>query len=97
MELVSTMMWIATVLNLIAFGLNIYSFMRYNKMTQEIIKDQTYPEYYKDVWIHYYLPGETVELVEKAWLSVNDNGEYIWTRSDTEQIIPDEWITKWEY
>ena len=97
MEIVSTMMWIATVLNLIAFGLNIYSFMRYNKLTQEIIKDQTYPEYYKDVWIYYCLPGETVELVEKAWLSVNDNGEYIWTRSDTEQIIPNEWVTKWEY
>lgn len=49
MGLVSTMMWIATALNLIAFGLNVYSFMRYNKLTQEIIKDQTYPEYYKDV------------------------------------------------
>ena len=91
MELVSTMMWITTAFNLIAFGLNIYSFMRYSKLTQKIIKDQTYPEYYKDVWIHYRLPGEIFERVEKAWLAVNDNGEYFWIKSNDEQIIPDKW------
>ena len=96
MELVLTMMWITAALNLIAFGLNIYSFMRYSKLTQEIIKGRTYPEYYKDVWIYYRLPGETFERVEKAWLAVNDNGKYIWTKSNDEQIIPDEWVTKWE-
>lgn len=90
-------MWITTVLNLIAFGLNVYSCTRYNKAIQEISKDQFYPEYYKDVLIYYQLPGESEEHVEKAWLAVNDNGEYIWTRSDTEQIILDEWVTKWEY
>ena len=88
---------IATILNLISVCLNIYSYRHYTKLTNEIINDIAYPEYYKDVWIHYCLPGETTEVVEKAWLSVNDNGEYIWTRSDDEQIIPNEWVTRWEY
>ena len=91
-----TVIWITTTLNLIAFGLNVYSFMRDNKLTQGIVKDQTYPEYYKDVWIYYCLPGETFERVEKAWLAVNDNGEYVWTKSNGEQIIPDKWVTRWE-
>lgn len=56
-----------------------------------------YPPYYKDVWIFYCLPGEKSEHIKLAWLSVNDNGEYIWTRSNDEQIIPDEWVTCWKY
>lgn len=92
-----TIIWITAALNLIAFGLNVYSCTRYNKAIQEISKDQFYPEYYKDVLIYYQLPDESEEHIKKAWLAVNDDGEYIWTRSDTEQIIPDEWITKWEY
>lgn len=88
---------IIIIINLISIGLNLYGFRRYNKLVNEIIKDQTYPTYYKDVLIHYCLPGETLEHVKKAWLSVNDDLEYIWTRSDNEQIIPDEWVVKWEY
>lgn len=87
----------ATVLNLISLGLNIYSYARYKKLVSELIKDQSYPEYYKDVLIHYCLPGESEEHVEKAWLAVNDNGEYIWTRSDNEQIISDECVICWTY
>ena len=94
MELI--VIWITTALNLIAFGLNIYSFTRYNKLTQEIVKDQIYPEYYKDVWIYYCLPGKT-ECIDRAWLAVNNNGEYIWTISDNDQIILDKFVTKWEY
>lgn len=56
-----------------------------------------YPPYYKDVWIYYCLPGEKSERIKLAWLSINDNEEYIWTRSDNEQIIPDAWVIKWEY
>lgn len=90
-------LFIATALNLISIGLNIYSYSRYRELISEIIKDQSYPEYYKDVLIHYCLPGESEEHVEKAWLAVNDELEYIWTKSDTEEIIPDDWVTKWEY
>ena len=60
-----TIIWITAALNLIAFGLNFYSFTRYNKLTQEIVKDQIYPEYYKDVWIYYHLP-EKPECIERA-------------------------------
>lgn len=94
MELV---LFFATVLNLVSVCLNIYSYKHYTKLTEDIINDIAYPEYYKDVWIYYHLPGESEELTKMAWLSVNDNEEYIWTRSDNEQIIPDEWVTRWEY
>ena len=93
MELV---MFIATALNLISICLNIYSYRRYTKLTNDIIND-IYPEYYKDVWIHYRLPDESEEHIEKAWLAVNDNGEYIWTLSDNEQIISDECVICWTY
>ena len=88
---------IATVLNLISVGLNIYSYARYKELIGEIIKDQSYPEYYKDVLIYYQLPGESEEHVEKAWLAVNDDLEYIWTKSDTDEIIPDKWVIRWRY
>lgn len=94
MELI---LFIATILNLISVGLNIYSYIRYTKLINDITDRIVYPEYYKDVWIYYYLPGESEELIKMAWLAVNDNGEYIWTRSDNKQIIPDDWVTKWEY
>ena len=94
MELV---LFIATILNLISVCINIYSYRHYTKLTDEIINDIAYPPYYHDVWIHYCLPEETTEIVEKAWLSVNDNGEYIWTKSENEQIIPDEWVVRWKY
>jgi hypothetical protein len=63
MELV---LLIVTVLNLISVGLNIYSYVRYRELISEMIKDLSYPEYYKDVLIHYCLPGESEEHVEKA-------------------------------
>ena len=43
------MMFIATALNLISVGLNLYSYSRYTKLTNDIINDIAYPEYYKDV------------------------------------------------
>lgn len=94
MELV---LFITAILNLISVGLNIYSYARYKELISEIIKDQSYPEYYKDVLIYYYLPGESEEHVEKAWLAVNDDLEYIWTKSDTDEIIPDEYVIRWKH
>lgn len=91
------MLFVATAINLISVGLNLYSYSRYTKLTNDIINDIAYPEYYKDVWIHYQMPDETADHIEKAWLSVNDNGEYIWTISDTDLIIPDDWVTRWKY
>lgn len=90
-------MFIAAALNLISVGLNIYSFTRYNKIVREILEYNSYPEYYKDVLIYYQLPGESEEHVEKAWLAVNDDNEYIWTLSDNDQIISDECVIRWEY
>lgn len=90
-------LFFATVLNLVSVCLNIHSYKHYTKLTDDIINDIAYPEYYKDVWIYYHSPEEITDHVEKAWLSVNDNGEYIWTISDDEQIIPDEWVTHWKY
>ena len=94
MELV---MFIATALNLIAVGLNIYSYTRYNKMIRKILEDHSYPEYYKDVLIYYQLPSDSEEHVEKAWLAVNENNEYLWTLSDDNRVISDKFVTKWEY
>lgn len=91
------MMFIATVLNLISVGLNLYSYRRYTKLTDNIINDFSHPEYYKDVQIHYCIPGETTKHVKTAWLAMNDNNEYIWTISNSDQVIPDDWVIKWEY
>ena len=90
-------MFVATALNLISVGLNIYSFTRYNKMVREILEDHSYPEYFKDVLIYYQLPGESEEHVEKAWLAVNDDNEYLWTISDNDQVILDKHVIRWEY
>ena len=90
-------MFIATALNLIAVGLNIYSYTRYNKIVREILEDHSYPEYYKDVLIYYQLPSDSEEQVEKAWLSVNENNEYLWTLSDDNRVISDKIVTRWEY
>ena len=54
-----------------------------------------YPLYYKDVWISYQLPGKDIET-KLAWLSVNDNLDYIWTLVGTDIIIPDDYVIKWE-
>lgn len=62
-----------------------------------MVKAHNYPEYYKDVLIYYQLPNDSEEHIEEAWLAVNENNEYLWTLSDNEQIIPDEWVTHWEY
>ena len=89
--------FITTALNLISVGLNIYSYTRYNKMIKEILEDYSYPKYYKDVLIYYQLPSDSEEQIEKAWLAVNDDNEYIWTISDTDRIIPDKFVIRWEY
>jgi hypothetical protein len=90
-------MLIATALNLISVGLNIYSYTRYNKMVREILEDHSYPEYYKDVLIYYQLPSDSEEYVEKAWLAVNENNEYFWTLSNDNRVISDECVIRWEY
>ena len=90
-------MFIATALNLISVGLNIYSYTRYNKMISEILKDHSYPEYYKDVLIYYQLPSDSEEHVEEAWLAVNENNEYLWTLSNDDRVISDKFVTKWDY
>lgn len=90
-------MFIATALNLISVGLNIYSYTRYNKMIREILEDHSYPEYYKDVLIHYQLPSDSEEHIEEAWLAVNENNEYLWTLSNDNRVISNKFVTKWEY
>lgn len=53
-----------------------------------------YPTYYKDVLISYKLPGKEIQKAT-AWLAVNDDLECIWTISDTDIIIPDEYVLEW--
>lgn len=38
-----------------------------------------YPPYYKPVFVKYILRGLKEEHIDKMWLAVNDNGEYLWT------------------
>ena len=90
-------MLIATALNLISVGLNIYSYTRYNKIVRKILEDHSYPEYYKDVLIYYQLPSDSEEHIEEAWLATNENNEYIWTLSKDDRVISDKFVTKWEY
>ena len=60
-------------------------------------KPIVYPNYYKEVWIHYKYPGNNTTYIVKAWLSVNDQLDYIWTLSeDNTTIIPDKYVIKWE-
>ena len=47
--------------------------------------------------IFYQLPSDSEEQVEKAWLSVNENNEYLWTLSNDDRVISDKFVTKWEY
>lgn len=56
-----------------------------------------HPPYYRDVLIYYQRPDDknTIYTV-KAWLAVNDDLELIWTRSDNEWIVPNNWVIKWE-
>jgi hypothetical protein len=79
----------------IIFTVSIIGFCIYQNYKSLPAKD--YPPYYKDVWIYYCLPGEELEHIKLAWLSRNDNLDYIWTLSENEHIIPDEYVTKWEY
>lgn len=60
-------------------------------------RSRTYPEYYKDVEITFRFPGSRNKFTKKAWLSVNDNLEYIWTLSNSNLIIDDDWVIKWKY
>lgn len=79
----------------IIFTVSIIGFCIYQNYKSPPVKE--YPPYYKDVWIYYCLPGEELEHVKLAWVSRNDNLDYIWTLSENEYIIPDEWVIKWEY
>lgn len=55
-----------------------------------------YPPYYHDVEICYEHPGEDFQRYDRAWLSVNDNLELIWTLSETEVIIEDKYVLFWK-
>lgn len=52
-----------------------------------------YPKYYKQVFIEYY-ENDYLEI-GSAYLSVNDDGEYIWTLEYNDQIIKDEQVVNW--
>ena len=52
-----------------------------------------YPKYYKHVVIEYY-DNDQLEI-GSAYLSVNDDDEYIWTLEFNDQIIKDEQVVNW--
>lgn len=63
---------------------------------EEIMKyiiDSKKPPYYKVVNIEYWKGGRKYE--DKAWLAVSDNGEYIWTLYNSDEIIMDSQIINW--
>lgn len=51
------------------------------------------PPYYKVINIEYWKGGRKYE--DKAWLAVSDNGEYIWTLYNNDEIIMDSQIINW--
>lgn len=71
----------------------IIGFCVYNNHKKLAVKQ--YPLYYRDVWIRYQLPGKDIET-KLAWLSVNDNLDYIWTLVGTDIIILDKYVIDWE-
>ena len=54
-----------------------------------------YPEYYKQVFIEYYSDDYNHYQIGNAWVSVNDDGEYIWTLVDSDEIIEDKQVVNW--
>lgn len=54
-----------------------------------------YPEYYKNVFIEYCPSDSDRYLIAEGWLSVDDNGEYIWTLVDSNIIIEDKQVVNW--
>lgn len=64
--------------------------------SEEILKymiNSKKPPYYKVVNIEYWKGGRKYE--DKAWLAVSDNGEYIWTLYNSDEIIMDSQIIDW--
>ncbi len=63
---------------------------------EEVLKyiiDSKKPHYYKVVNIESWKGGRKYE--DKAWLAVSDNGEYIWTLCNSNEIIMDSQIIDW--
>lgn len=59
------------------------------------LKSKERPIYYKEYTIDYLFPGQNI-CTEKAWYSVNDNLEGIWTLSkDDTTIIDDKYVIDW--
>lgn len=52
-----------------------------------------YPPYYKVVFIEYLHRDRYI--VDRAWLSIDDDDNYIWTIEDTEEIIEDSRVINW--
>ena len=53
------------------------------------MSNSKYPPYYRPVFVKYILRGLRDERIDKMWLAVNDNGEYIWTLTKNNQCWPD--------
>ena len=89
----TTILVISVLLNIVLVYLYLFYRDLYNKQYNS--SKYIYPSYYKLVLIEYKLPGKLTQSA-KAWLSVNDNLDKIWTLEDNKTIIPDEYVTWWE-
>lgn len=53
------------------------------------MNNMNYPPYYKPVFVKYILRGLREEHIDKMWLAVDDNGEYLWTLTKNNQCWTD--------
>ena len=88
-----TLLIISVLLNIVLAYLCLFYRDLYNKQYNS--SKYLYPSYYKLVSIEYKLPGKLTQTA-KAWLSVNDDLDKIWTLEDNQTIIPDEYVTWWK-
>lgn len=64
-------------------------FLRWHDPKKEL------PDYYHTVLIKYL--KDSLYAYAAAWLSVNDNGEYLWTIAETDILIADRSVHGWRH
>lgn len=57
---------------------------------------EKYPEYYKLVNVKYSRDSKTIKN-GRAWLSISDNGDRIWTLDDNTTVLMNNEIIFWWY
>ena len=66
-------------------------------MSSRFFSHNEYPPYYQLVTIQYFDKDTFGLYYDTAWLSVNDEGEYVWTSTKANYVYLDSEILDWEY